>query len=71
MIEVEIVPRKWGNSLGIALPKDVVEQAKIKPNKPLRIFLPDTQVDASRLFNTLKISKSTDRILQDIRKGED
>ena len=36
-MEVEVVARKWGNSLGVTLPKEAVEQEGIKENE--RFFI--------------------------------
>ena len=71
MIEVETIARKWGNSLGISLPKDIVEKANIKPNTEVRVFIQDKKVDLSKVFGTLKIKEPTQKILDDIRRGED
>jgi len=35
MAEVECVAKKWGNSIGIVLPKDAVKEECIKPNEKL------------------------------------
>ena len=71
MIEVETIARKWGNSIGISLPRDVVEKANIKPNRELKVFIPDKKVDLFKVFGTLKIKKPTQEVLDKIREGED
>ena len=71
MIKVEAIARKWGNSIGISLPKDVVEKANIKPNREVEIFIQDKRVDLSKVFGTLNIKKSTQKILDEIREGEE
>ena len=35
--ELEVVARKWGNSIGFTLPKDVVKAKSIREGKILRI----------------------------------
>lgn len=71
MIEVETITRKWGNSIGISLPKDVVKKIKIVPNTMIKLFLQDKKVDLSKYFGTLEIMESTQNSLDDIRKGEE
>ena len=71
MIEIETTARKWGNSIGISLPRDVVERANIKPNKEVRVFIQEKKVDASKFFGTLKITQPTQEILDEIREGEE
>lgn len=71
MIEIEAIARKWGNSIGIALPKEVIEKANIKLDKRLRIFIPEKSVNLAKVFGTLKIDEPTQSILDKIREGED
>ncbi len=71
MIEVETIARKWGNSVGISLPRDVVEKANIRPNKNVKLFIQDKKVDMSKVFGALKIDKPTQQILDESREGED
>ena len=71
MIEIETTARKWGNSIGIALPKDVVEKANIEPDKEIKVFIQDKRVNLSKVFGTLKIKKPTQEILDEIRLGEE
>ena len=71
MIEVEATARKWGNSIGISLPKEVIEQANIKPDKHVRLFIPDRKIELGKVFGTLKIKEPTQRILDKIREGEE
>lgn len=71
MIELETKARKWGNSIGVSLPKDVIEKANIKPDKEVRLFIQDKKVDISKVFGTLKIKRPTQEILDEIRRDED
>jgi len=36
-LETEVVVRKWGNSLGITLPKEIVDKQRIRENE--RLFI--------------------------------
>tara|TARA_Y100000310_G_C20679035_1_gene814795 strand:- start:1784 stop:2011 length:228 start_codon:yes stop_codon:yes gene_type:complete len=49
MIEFESITRKWGNSVGIRLPKGVVEAAKIKEHEKIKLLIarPNKGVRAS------------------------
>ncbi len=71
MLEMKATARKWGNSLGIALPKHIVEMAQIKPNKEFRVFIQDKAVDLTKMYGTLEISKPTQELLDEIREGEE
>lgn len=39
MIIVEAEAKKWGNSLGLIIPKEVVEEEKIKEHTKMRLLL--------------------------------
>ena len=71
MIEVDTVARRWGNSIGIALPSDIVEKANIEPDRDVKIFIREKKVDLNKIFGTLAIKKPTQELLDEIRKGED
>ena len=71
MILVEAIPRRWGNSVGISLSKEIVEKANIKPNKEIKLFIQEKKVDLSHIFGSLKITQPTQKILDEIREGED
>jgi len=71
MIEVDIVARRWGNSIGIALPSDIVEKANIEPDRSIKIFIREKKIDLNKVFATLSIKKPTQELLDEIRKGED
>ena len=70
MIEVKTIARKWGNSIGVSLPKDVVKKTNIKPNRMITVFIQDKKIDLSKAFGSLKIKKPTQEILDEIREGE-
>ena len=37
--EVECTTKKWGSSIGIVIPKSVVERENIKPNEKIHIVV--------------------------------
>lgn len=66
--ETVVTARKWGNSLGIALPAGIVAKEKIMPND--RIVVKVKKVASlMELFGTLKIRKSTQKIKDELRAG--
>lgn len=70
MLKFKTKPRKWGNSIGIALPKDIVKKANIKSNKELEIFIPEKKVNLKEIFGSLKSwKKSTEKIMREIDEG--
>lgn len=74
MTEIECIAKKWGGSIGIVLPKDVVEQEKIKPNEKIRIVIKRVPLvrDFVRTVGPLKrTAESTQKIKDELRKGWD
>lgn len=69
-MEIEAITRKWGNSLGIRLPRDFVKRKNIKENEKIRI---DVMIgsDLSEVFGILKDWKiNSQKIKDDLRKEE-
>ena len=42
MIEVECIAKKWGNSIGIVLPKEITKEENIKANDKVFVSLRKT-----------------------------
>ncbi len=70
MIELETVTRKWGNSLGITLPKEVVEQEHISENEHLRVLILKQRNPLKSTFGMMKgkWNKSGQEIKDELRR---
>ena len=62
--------RKWGNSLGVRIPKDVVKEMKLRENQEIAIEIKQKENVLKELFGFAKgkISKSTEEILKEARR---
>ncbi|HLD15106.1 MAG TPA: AbrB/MazE/SpoVT family DNA-binding domain-containing protein [Candidatus Nanoarchaeia archaeon] len=65
---ITVVPKKWGNSLAIIIPKEKVNELNIKENKPLLIDILKP-VDLSDIFGSLKIKMSGQKFKDFVRQG--
>ena len=65
-----VVVRKWGNSVGVALPADMVKAEGIKPEDKVMLTIKKVR-PLKELFGTLKTHKSTEEIMKEIREGWD
>ena len=55
MIPLKVVPKKWGNSIGIRLPKDKIKNANIQLEKETIIWISEKRGDTlESLFGKLK-----------------
>ncbi|MBI3050902.1 AbrB/MazE/SpoVT family DNA-binding domain-containing protein [Candidatus Woesearchaeota archaeon] len=65
----DAVVRKWGNSLGIVLPRDLIEGRNIKEGDV--VFLPDVikVSDFSDIFGKVKTGVSGQKFKDEARRG--
>lgn len=71
--ETTTKPRKWGNSLGITIPKEIVEKENIttKDELVVNIRKKRNNEDIKKLFGKFKFKQNTQSIKDDMRKGWD
>lgn len=60
--------RKWGSSLGIVLPKKIVEEKKLKENDEVTIEV-IKEADLSEVYGSLNFKKTTQELKNEARKG--
>jgi len=70
MAEVETQARRWGDSLAIIIPKDVVNSENIRPNDKIRVSIQKEQ-DLSDLFGRFKTKKTPQQLKDESRKDWD
>ncbi|MBI2574271.1 AbrB/MazE/SpoVT family DNA-binding domain-containing protein [Candidatus Woesearchaeota archaeon] len=63
-----VVAKKWGNSIGIVIPKEVVESERIKPNQEIQISVKPIKKPLAELFGTLKTGKTAQQHKDELRK---
>lgn len=68
--EIECVAKKWGSSLGIIIPHDIVQEQNIKPEEKIRVVIKKTPL-AEELWELGPLSKteSTQKIKDELRSG--
>jgi len=69
MVETEVKTRKWGSSIGVVLPKEVVDEVGIKPDETIRIDIrkPVKVKDVFGMFPNWK--RNTQEIKDELRAG--
>ncbi len=60
--------RKWGNSLGVVLPRELVECEQLAENQVVRIEVRKESA-VKNLFGSVRFGKSGQAVKNDIRKG--
>jgi len=64
----EVSVRKWGNSIGVILPKELVNKENLKENEKVFIDI-IKEADLTKLFGTLKRKLSGQEFKDFVRKG--
>jgi len=62
--------RKWGNSLGIIIPKEEVENLKLRENQTVIVEITKKENPLKELFGFGKLKKPTEELLKEIREKE-
>jgi len=58
--------RKWGNSLGITLPRDLVESLRINEGDEVSLFVVKKANPLKKWAGKAKFKKSTDKMMGEI-----
>jgi hypothetical protein len=65
---LEVVVRKWGNSVGVVFPKEFVKENKIEVNDRVKITVAK-EADFRGIFGSLKRGVSGQQFKDEARKG--
>ena len=66
---VEVIVKKWGNSMGIVLPKEIVESKNLKENDKIRLEIVK-EADLTPIWGLIKKRKMNGQQFKDmVRKG--
>ena len=66
MIEIESEVKKWGNSLGIVIPRDAARKIRLEPRQRVKVVILRNRNVLAATFGTLKFRKSTARMMREI-----
>lgn len=66
----ETSAKQWGNSLGITIPREIVQKKHIKPKKKLRVMIIDEGMERiKKAFGTLRLKMPTQKAMDEIDEG--
>lgn len=69
MIEIKVKTKKWGNSIGILIPKDVIRKEKIQPDQEVTVLISAKPVTKGKdIWGTMKFKESTEELMREIDK---
>ena len=67
MMEIKAKTKKWGNSIGILIPKEAIRKENIKPDQEVTVLIsakPITKV--KDIWGTMKFKKSTEELMREV-----
>ena len=69
MMEIKAKTRKWGNSIGVLIPKEMVREENIKPNQEITLMISKKPITKGKdIWGTLKFKESTEELMREIDK---
>ncbi|MSR86270.1 AbrB/MazE/SpoVT family DNA-binding domain-containing protein [Candidatus Woesearchaeota archaeon] len=71
MQEVMVKTKKWGNSLGIVLPADVVKTEHLKPGEEVVVKIERKHNVLKEMFGAVTFKEPPEKIIKNMRKEWD
>lgn len=69
MMEIKTKTKKWGNSIGVVIPKEIVKGEKIKLNQEITLMIGTKPITRGKdILGTLKFKESTEKLMREIDK---
>ena len=69
MIEIKTKLRTWGNSFGVVVPMNKLQNTNLKEGKDVRVLIvEENKVDLKKLFGKHKFSRSIERLMKETGK---
>ncbi|MBI3035360.1 hypothetical protein HYY71_03485 [Candidatus Woesearchaeota archaeon] len=67
MMEIKAKTKKWGNSIGILIPKEAVRKENIKPEQEVTLLISAKPTTKGKdIWGTLKFKESTEELMREI-----
>ena len=67
MIEIEVIARKWGDSIAVIIPRRIADAQKITPKSRVKLRL-QKEDDLSDLFGKFEAKKTPQELKDESRK---
>jgi antitoxin component of MazEF toxin-antitoxin module len=67
MMEIKVRTKKWGNSIGILIPKEAIRKENIKPEQEVTILISSKPITKGKdIRGTLKFEESTEELMRQV-----
>lgn len=67
-METTVKTKKWGNSIGVVLPSELVREEEIKIGEEVVVEIKKKTNVLKELFGALKFDKPTDQLLKEVKR---
>ena len=67
-VATNVKTKQWGNSIGIIIPKDLVNDLSLVPGEEVAIEISKKQNVLKELFGALNWGKDKQKVLKEVRK---
>lgn len=70
MVTTDVITRRWGNSIGVIIPRDIVKKENLKENLKINILISKNSNVLNETFGMLKgkLKKSPQQMKDNLRK---
>lgn len=65
---IEVIAKKWGNSIGIIIPSETINKLNIKPEEKIVIEIEKNENVLRELFGAVKFKRPVEDIIKETRK---
>ncbi len=65
---IEVKTKRWGNSVGVIIPSETIENLNIKPDEKIVIEIIKKENVLKELFGSMKFDKPIKEIVKETRK---
>lgn len=60
-------PKKWGNSLGVTIPKGIAQKERVSPRRNVTVFITSDETNLfDKIFGTFKLKRPTQEVLDEM-----
>ena len=67
MLEIKAKTKKWGNSIGILIPKEAIRKENIKPDQEVTVLISAKPITKGKdIWGTLNFKESTEELMREI-----
>jgi antitoxin component of MazEF toxin-antitoxin module len=68
MVQANLTLRRWGNSIGVVIPQNILSLENAKEGDEVSVIIKKKRPNLKKLYGAYKFKQSTDDIMKEIDK---